>query len=229
MNQLPPSLVRFLRPQSSPPPTATASTNNAPLLETGIAISPPETTPQPASSHIPNASAAETPTFVHPIEDVLATQRSRRLYGLLIAILTLTLVLQVLLADRARLASNTAWRPLLNKLCIVLRCSLPAWHEPTAFTMLQRSVQPLPGYPGVLQIQASFRNDARWDQAWPYLQLSLSDADGKVIGSSTFAPGEYLGHPPHPNERLAPGQGAHITFRVHEPEANTAAFTFEFR
>ncbi len=85
------------------------------------------------------------------------------------------------------------------------------------------------GTSGVLEIEATFRNDARWDQAWPYLQLSLSDADGKIIGSSTFTPTEYLGHPPRPNERLTPGQSAHIVFRVHEREASTAAFTFEFR
>ncbi|ACA11948.1 DUF3426 domain-containing protein [Xylella fastidiosa subsp. multiplex] len=225
MNQLPPSLVRFLRPQPPPSPTA----NNAPLVERGIATPSPETMPQQVYSHIPNASPAEAPTFAHPIENVLATQRNRRLNALLITVLTFTLVLQLLLADRARLASNAAWRPLLNTLCTVLRCSLPAWHEPTAFTMLQRNVQPLHGYPGVLEIEATFRNDARWDQAWPYLQLSLSDADGKIIGSSTFTPTEYLGHPPRPNERLTPGQSAHIVFRVHEREANTAAFTFEFR
>ncbi len=195
MNQPPPSLVRFLRPQPPTPPGSTTSTKNPPPVETAVATPPPNTTPDPASLQVSNAGTAEAPTFVHPIENVLATQRSHRLYAVLITVLTLTLALQLLFADRTHLASSATWRPLLNTLCTALRCSLPAWHEPTAFTMLQRNVQPLPEYPGVLQIQATFRNDARWPQAWPHLQLSLSDADGKVIGSSIFTPAEYLGHP----------------------------------
>lgn len=143
--------------------------------------------------------------------------------------LALLLVVQVLLADRQRLAADPTWRPLLSSLCGALRCSLPPWHQPSAFTMLDRDVRPATDASGVLQIQASFRNDARWAQAWPHLELSLSDADGRVIGSRVFAPGDYLGADAVVGDTLAPGQSARIAFRVREPAAGTAAFNFEFR
>lgn len=143
--------------------------------------------------------------------------------------LVLLLALQITVADRARLAADAGSRPWIAGLCSVLRCTLPAWQEPAAFSMISRDVRPVPGQPGALQVQASFRNDARWAQAWPALRLSLSDADGRVIGTGVFAPHDYLDRSLDVNSVLEPGQSAQIAFRVREPAASTVAFTFEFQ
>ncbi|WP_313398890.1 DUF3426 domain-containing protein, partial [Stenotrophomonas sp.] len=82
---------------------------------------------------------------------------------------------------------------------------------------------------GALQVQASFRNDARWAQAWPALRLSLSDADGRVIGRRTLQPAQYLGASADPQARLEPGQSAQVSFRLREPAAATVAYSFEFQ
>ncbi|MBB3797530.1 hypothetical protein FHY17_001758 [Xanthomonas arboricola] len=153
---------------------------------------------------------------------------SGRQWALLVGLVGL-LALQIVIADRAQLAADARWRPLVSAACTVARCTLPAWREPAALTLLNREVRPLPGVPGVLQIQASFRNEARWAQAWPWLQLSLSDADGRVIGTRVLAPQEYLGQPPAAQDTLAPGQAVQVAFRVREPAASTAAFSFDFR
>lgn len=169
------------------------------------------------------------PSFMRATRTIAGQRRTPRWQWPVPAGLALLLAVQVLVADRARLAADAGWRPVLAALCATLRCELPAWHEPAAFTMLNREVRPAADQRGVLQVQASFRNDARWAQAWPQLQLSLSDADGRVIGSRVFSPQEYLGHPMPPDDTLAPGQGTQIAFRVREPAASTAAFGFEFR
>lgn len=158
-----------------------------------------------------------------------AARRTPRWQWLLLAALALLLAIQVVLADRATLAAHAGWRPVVAGLCTVLRCSLPAWHQPEAYTMLQRDVRPLPGRQGVLQVQASFRNDARWAQAWPALSLSLSDADGRVIGRRLLQPRDYLGAAHDPAQRLEPGQSAQVAFLLREPSAATVAYTFEFR
>ncbi|WP_313344285.1 DUF3426 domain-containing protein [Stenotrophomonas sp.] len=142
--------------------------------------------------------------------------------------LVVLLSLQIAVADRARLAADAGSRPWIAGLCGVLRCSLPAWQEPTAFSMISRDVRPVPGQPGALQVQASFRNDARWAQSWPSLRLSLSDADGRVIGTNVFAPRDYLDPAADAAALLEPGQSAQIAFRVREPAASTVAFTFDF-
>lgn len=149
-------------------------------------------------------------------------------WGLVLG-LALLLGLQIILADRATLAADAGTRPLVSGLCSVLRCSLPPWHEPSAFSMLSRDIRPVPGQAGALQVQTSFRNDARWAQAWPALRLSLSDADGRVIGRRTLQPAEYLGPGADPLARLEPGQSAQVSFRLREPAAATVAFSFEFQ
>ena len=93
--------------------------------------------------------------------------------------------------------------------------------------MLNRDVRPIANLPGALEAQATFRNDAAWPQAWPLLLLSLSDADGRVVGTRQFTPAEYLGKGITQAE-LAPGQSAQVTFRLREPDAGVVAFAFDF-
>jgi hypothetical protein len=144
-----------------------------------------------------------------------------------IAALSLLLLLQVLLADRARLAMDAGWRPWLSSLCGVVGCALPPWREPGAFSLLARDVRPDPARPGVLRASATFRNDARWAQAWPHVVLTLSDVDGRAIGRRAFAPHEYLGVTPT-QDTLAPEQSAMIRLDIIEPAANVVAFSFHF-
>ena len=145
-----------------------------------------------------------------------------------IVVLAITLVVQLLLADRARLAKDARWRPVVSGLCTVLGCSVPPWHEPSAFTMIERDVRAYPATAGVLRVSATFRNDARWPQAWPVLLLTLSDVDGRVVGARAFAPADYMDQA-LASTRLEPGQRASIAFDVREPAPDIVTFTFEFR
>ncbi|WP_158637088.1 DUF3426 domain-containing protein [Arenimonas daejeonensis] len=126
--------------------------------------------------------------------------------------LAIALLLQLVLADRYRLAGDASWRPRLETMCAALGCDLPPWHEPDAFRVTNREVQPHPKVPGVLLITTSFRNDARWPQAWPVMEVSLQDLDGQSLGLRRFQPVEYLGSPPA-SSLIAPGQSAVATWR----------------
>lgn len=177
-----------------------------------------------------DSSAATAPNFLRgPRAAARPARPTPRWQWALVAALAVLLALQIIVADRARLAADAGTRPLVSALCRVLRCTLPAWHEPSAYTMLSREVRPVPEQPGALQVQASFRNEARWAQAWPALRLSLSDADGRVIGRRTLQPADYLGAAADPSARLEPGQSAQVSFRLREPAAATVAFSFEFQ
>lgn len=147
---------------------------------------------------------------------------------LAIAILTLLLLLQLLLADRARLAGDARWRPLLASVCGALRCDLPPWREPGAFTLLQRDVRQHPGIAGALRVTATFRNDARWAQPWPRLQLTLSDVNGRPAGARSFDAAEYLGGTPGQPE-LASGETAAVAMDIMEPAPQIVAYDFRFR
>ena len=144
-----------------------------------------------------------------------------------VAVLSATLLLQLVLADRHRLAGDADWRPRLELACGLIGCDLPPWREPEAFRVLSREVQPHPGVPGVLLISASFRNDARWPQPWPVLEIALQDLDGAALGMRRFQPVEYLGSPPA-SPLIAPGQSASATLEILDPGKRAVAFTFDF-
>ena len=176
-------------------------------------------------------SGTRTPSFLHgPARAPASSTRTPRWQWATLCGLALVLVLQVLLADRARLAGDAGWRPLLTALCDTLGCSLPPWREPQAFAMLDRDVRPVSGAPGVLLAQATFRNDARWSQPWPVLMLTLRDADGRTLGSRAVRPAEYLPRDgTAATTTIGPGQSAQVAIRVREPSANVVAFSFDFR
>jgi hypothetical protein len=182
--------------------------------------------PQPAAP--PSTTEYPGPSFTRQRAQSVTPARTARWQWAALIVLAVTLGLQVMLADRARLAADANWRPIISSLCKLAGCSVPAWHQPGAFAMLSRDVSPLPGIAGGLNVQATFRNDARFAQAWPVLLLSLSDADGRVLGSRAFSPKEYLGNAATQTE-LAPGQSAQIALKLHEPTPDVVAFSFDFR
>lgn len=207
--------------------------------ETTTATAPPASTPQAARATAEAAPAAlpkpirrkpaarPAPSFARARVSAAAVDRRRLALRLAaIAALSLLLILQLLLSDRARLAGDARWRPLLTQLCGVLQCTLPAWREPRAFRVLERNITLRT--PGVLRVSARIRNDARWSQPWPRLQLTLSDANGRDVATRLFTPGEYLGGAPTQAE-LGSGQSAALSMDIVEPGPQAVAFTFDFQ
>ena len=191
----------------------------------------PVAAPTPAPASEPAAAPAKprrlAPAFARARAPRPASRR-RRAEWLAICALALVLVVQLLMSQRAALAASASWRPVIVGACTVLRCEVPAWREPTAFTMLARNVEQA-GAPGVLAVTASFRNDARWPQPWPSLRLGLSDVDGITVAARVFAPVDYRGADAGGDALIAPGQSANVRFEVVEPAPDIVAFTFDFR
>ncbi len=173
-----------------------------------------------------SARTTAVPSFARPVA-VAPADRGRLKWELAaIAALGLLLALQLLLSQRARLAADAQWRPLLSTLCAALRCTLPPWREPEAFRVLERDVRAQA--PGVLRVSARIRNDARWAQPWPALRLTLSDADGRAVASRLFQPREYLGGAPTQTQ-LGSGQSVALRMDLVEPGPQAVAFTFDFQ
>lgn len=140
---------------------------------------------------------------------------------------SLLLMLQIVLADWSKFAASPTWRPWLAQVCASLGCTLPPWHEPGAFVVLSREIQPHPSNAQALLVTASFRNDAPWRQDWPLLELALTDLDGSRIGLRRFYPPEYLGGTPS-SDGLAPGQSATVALEILDPGNRAVAFEFDF-
>lgn len=156
--------------------------------------------------------------------------RVGRRAGWLLAALLLaaTLGLQVVAAKRDELAADPRWRAWLDPACARLGCRLPAWRDLAAVSLIAREISPHPSVADALLVTATLRNDAPWPQAWPLLELSLADLDGKSVGLRRFTAEEYLGGAP-PQPLLAPGQSAVARLEIADPGKQAVAFAFEFR
>lgn len=224
-------------PAVAPADNASAQLAAAPVQEAhveGEHVGGEQVPADPIAAALPSAGPAKplrgarAPAFLGGRSAAVARHGTPLWQWALLVVLLLSLALQILLADRARLAADAGWRPLLSSLCGVLGCSIPAWREPQAFVMLDRDVRPVPNLAGVLQARATFRNDARWSQPWPILLLTLKDADGRDLGARAITPAEYLRGSAAMTE-LAPGQSAQVAVNLREPSANVVAFSFDFR
>ena len=210
--------------------TAPATSTSSPAPQAPASAPAPAATGAPAAppSAQPAAGVRTAPSFLRtasPAAHALSP-RERRVLRIAIPALTVLLVLQLLLADRVRLAGDATWRPWVAAACTLARCALPPWHAPDAITLVQRDVRPHPAQSGVLQVSATLRNDAAYPQAWPMLLLTLSDVDGRPLGARWFAPGEY--RPTDAADILAPGAAAAFRIDVVEPSPHTVAFNFTF-
>ena len=172
------------------------------------------------------SDAPHAPVFVRPKAHA-PIPRSRWLVWSTVPLLLLLLLLQVGIADRARLAADRDWRPRILALCSVLGCEVPPWREPAALHLTSRELRPHPSVPGVLVVSATFRNDAPFAQPWPQLQLSLQNIDGESLGLRRFAPREYLGGAPA-TAMINAGQSASIRVEILDPGRRAVAFGFEF-
>ena len=193
------------------------------------ALEPPQ--PEDGDADEPSHPYADAavPRFVSDPTRALPAVAGERRWPrrLLVAVLAVLLLVQCVVAERDTLAAHAQSRPWLEYACAGLGCSLPAWHDPAAMDILTRDVRPHPSVPSALLISASFRNEARWAQAWPGLQLTLSDLDGQPIAQRRFLPAEYLGLGA-PAQLIQPDQTASITLEVRDPGKQAVAFEFEF-
>ncbi|MDR6991771.1 DUF3426 domain-containing protein [Luteimonas sp. 3794] len=231
-------------PTASPSPSQPAAATFRPAdppagiqsIDTSAATATVSADPPAAAPGIAEAGAAKpaparaSPSFARRGPSGALDARMRRQQRILacaVLALCLLLGLQVLLADRARLAADPGWRPTLARLCAVLRCGLPPWREPSALTVLARDVRPDAARPGALLATTTFRNDARWAQAWPRLRLTLSDIDGRIVGARVFTPQEYLASAP-PQPTLDAGASVEARLQLVEPDARAVSFAFDF-
>ncbi|PJK03064.1 hypothetical protein CO612_09465 [Lysobacteraceae bacterium NML71-0210] len=180
---------------------------------------------RPPQESTMSQTTQDTPSFIANHDEVTAPEASPAIW-LACGVLLVSLVMLVLLAGRGTLAASASTRPLAEKACAVLGCSLPLWRDASAFRMLEHDIRSLPDTPGALRVVAGFRNEAPWPQAWPQLLLTLSDSNGQPLAQRAFTPEEYLPQD-HP-EVIGAGQTASLQLLLREPAREAVAFQFGF-
>lgn len=144
------------------------------------------------------------------------------------ALLLLMLAGEIAWAEQARWIDDARVRGWIDPLCTRLACRLPLRHDAATLELLSRDIRPHPSVPGALIISATLRNDAAFAQAFPTVEITLSDLDEKRIAMRRFQPREYLGDARTMTAGLAPGASTALVFEVADPGKDAVAFEFKF-
>jgi len=149
-------------------------------------------------------------------------------WSLGVVLLTLCLLAQTAYAERGILLNDAFVRPWLDRICDGLHCNLPLRHDPAKLELLSRDIRPHPSVANALIISATLRNDAKFAQAFPDVEITLSDLDENRVAMRRFRPREYLPNSQSLAAGLAPGATVALVFEVADPGKNAVAFEFKF-
>jgi predicted Zn finger-like uncharacterized protein len=116
----------------------------------------------------------------------------RMLYTAAIPVLALALAAQAVFHFRDALAAH--WpqtRPALGAMCAVAACQVRPLREVSALSIDASDLQADPAHRGLLILSATLRNRAGYAIAYPYLELTLTDASDQVVVRRALPPAEY--------------------------------------
>jgi len=100
-------------------------------------------------------------------------------------------------------------------------------HEPEKIQMLNHNVFVHPNEIGVLLITATIKNTAKHSQAYPILELSLSNAQSTIIALRRFKPEEYLDSY-NEDMLLNSKEVTSLKLKIKDPGNKATRFQFDF-
>ncbi|MFA5677594.1 MAG: DUF3426 domain-containing protein [Pseudomonas sp.] len=139
-----------------------------------------------------------TPLRLEMLEEELLgeTPTPRRppswLWSSLALLALLALPGQYLYYNFEALAHDQRSRPLLENLCLLARCELPARVDISRIRSTNLLVRAHPEFPNALAIDVILYNRADFEQPFPVLEMQFTDASGRQLASRRFRPEEYL-------------------------------------
>ena len=161
--------------------------------------------PVPAAPKLNNQSTAQGPALVAPIQD----QSKRRLgivkpiqyifVSLVIIGLLISFMYQLWHMPSKQLRNNVGLQTFLNSSLTPLietangfGFSLAKPNSLTGITLLSAQAEPHPNRPTTTLLKVSFVNKSSTQQELPWLELSLTDSDGKVVARRALEPKDYI-------------------------------------
>ncbi|MCL2656376.1 MAG: DUF3426 domain-containing protein [Betaproteobacteria bacterium] len=104
-------------------------------------------------------------------------------------------------------------RPYFEALCAQLGCSMP-WPQIKAQISIEASdLHPQAGREGSFELSGTLRNRAEFAQAYPSLEITLTDVYNRALIRKVFSPNDWLPQALHNSPAFAPGSD--ITFTVY--------------
>ena len=158
----------------------------------------------------------------------IGTHRMRRLiWNSGAVLLILALGLQFIYVIRDELAQSSSYRPWIETYCRIIGCNIPLRRELQSIELLQREISQDPDQDNVLRVRAMFVNQAAFKQAYPIVQVTLSNTSNQIIAMRQLHPEEYLLDQPV-KQGMIPGRQVILELRFFKPEQPVSTYEFDF-
>ena len=148
--------------------------------------------------------------------------------GVAIGFLLLVLGLQWVFFNRAELAANELWRPILERGCSIVNCTMPLRADLSRIDIISRDVRKHPTIKEVLLVNVAFKNTAEFTQSYPVLEVSFTDQSGEAIAVRRFKPAEYLDESTDRAAGISAGSPVQVVLEVVDPGDKVVSFQFAF-
>lgn len=125
-------------------------------------------------------------------------------YAAMLPVLVLLLAAQALFHFRDAIAAHWPMtKPALIRLCAVARCEVRPLQDISALSIEASDLQADPAHRGLLILTLTIRNRAPFALGYPYVELTLSDTQERVVVRRAFSPQDYLSGAADPGNGFA--------------------------
>ncbi|MFC7420883.1 DUF3426 domain-containing protein [Iodobacter arcticus] len=178
----------------------TGPDNHGPVIDIEIKA-PPEPVSKPAALIEENHPSEESHHDYRPIytgdeEGLLEPPPRSKWQALLIGIsiiLMLSFIAQLGYQQRTQISMEFPWlRPKLILACQALGCTMPLPENAEMLRSEWSELSYVPEFPNIIQLNATLRNLAQYEQALPMLEVTLTDDQERIVLKKVFKPSEYL-------------------------------------
>ncbi|MFW5432363.1 MAG: zinc-ribbon and DUF3426 domain-containing protein [Methylophilaceae bacterium] len=169
------------------------------------------------------------PSFIKDFstEDIkpAKTKKHLVLFSMFSLLLLLTAALQTIYYMRVKIAAEyPQFKPLLMKACAQLQCEIGLPQNLDFITIGDSDMQEDDNYQSVINFSSSFKNTANYAQAYPSIELTLTNSAEKVVIKKLIRPEDYLTEDTKIESGIPGGEISAIKLPLHVHEDAVAGY-----
>lgn len=208
--------------------TADDPLNNATAVDDDI---DPSTVEETSPSQSITQSTEEKPEIEidHLFNKRYSKHKKPRKYSFLISLINFLLILALILQSLYFLRSDIArqfpaLKPLLERACVPLKCTIDLSKNLDLITIGDSDMQEDNTYQSVIKFTSSLKNNANYPQAYPSIELTLTNSDDSPVITKLITPKNYLASKEKIKHGLDPHETASIKLSFYVDDPSVASY-----
>lgn len=143
-------------------------------------------------------------------------------------LLMLFFLFQTVYFKHDQLAQVSALRPWMKTFCTFFDCEVSLQFDKNKLELMAQDIRSHPKVKKALLVSTTIINNARYQQAYPGLQITFSNLNGQKIAMRRFLPSEYM--PPNKSlkQGMPPDTPINVEIELMDPGDGAVNFEFAF-